>query len=168
MSTMRAPLLTAAITCLSLVLSVSGQAQSLLARPTAQHATVHASSATTTTAAGSAVLLWADVTPDPSIHIYAAGAKEFTPVSIVLTPNASIVAGKARYPKPDGAPVPGASDPPPVYERPFRITVPVTISSKARPGETVTIAGAVNYQACDDRLCYPVAVAPVTWKIAVK
>jgi hypothetical protein len=46
--------------------------------------------------------------------------------------------------------------------------VPVTIKSTAKPGDVVSIAGAVNYQACDDRLCYPVTAAPVAWKITVK
>ena len=30
------------------------------------------------------------------------------------------------------------------------------------------IGGGVTYQACDDRLCYPVNVAPVTWTVTVQ
>jgi hypothetical protein len=46
--------------------------------------------------------------------------------------------------------------------------MPVTIKGTAKPGDVVSIAGAVNYQACDDRLCYPVTAAPVAWKVTVK
>jgi DsbC/DsbD-like thiol-disulfide interchange protein len=145
-----------------------GHAQSLLTRPTIQHATVATSSSAAAAVAGTALTLWADVAPNPSIHIYAEGAKDFSPVSLVIGPNASIGTGKPTYPKPDVAFAPGATDAVPAYTRPFRIAVPVTIMSTAKKGQTVTIAGSVNYQACDDRLCYPVSVAPVTWKVLVR
>jgi hypothetical protein len=32
----------------------------------------------------------------------------------------------------------------------------------------VTVAGTVNYQACDDRVCYPPESAPVMWTVLVK
>ena len=143
-------------------------AQSLLAKPGVQHATVAAAQSTASAALGTALTLWADVTPNPSIHIYAEGAKDFTPVSLVLTPNAAIAAGRPTYPKPGTAIAPGATDAVPAYAQTFRITLPVTIRSTAKPGEVLTVTGAVNYQACDDRLCYPVTVAPVTWKVAVR
>jgi hypothetical protein len=157
-----------AVVLITSSLAAPAFAQSLLAKPTIQHASVAGSSSATSAAPGGAVTLFVDVAPQPAIHIYAAGAKDFTAVSIVLTPNAAVKAGKPAYPKPDAAAAPGAADAVPAYTRPFRIAVPVTIGSTAKKGETVTIAGAVNYQACDDRLCYPVASAPVTWRVAVR
>jgi hypothetical protein len=146
----------------------TGRAQGLLAKPGVQHASVAASANPAAASAGSQVTLWADVTPNPSIHIYAEGAKDFTPVSLVLTPNAGITAGRPKYPKPEAASAPGATDAVPAYKQTFRIAMPVTIKSTAKPGDVVSIAGAVNYQACDDRLCYPVTAAPVAWKVTVK
>lgn len=143
-------------------------AQSLLAKPGVQHATVASAQSVASAASGAAVTLWADVTPNPSIHIYAEGAKDFTPVSLLLTPNAAIAPGKPTYPKPGSAAAPGATDAVPAYAQTFRIGVPVTIRSTAKPGEVLTVAGTVNYQACDDRLCYPVTAAPVVWTISVK
>ena len=86
----------------------------------------------------------------------------------MVMPNGSIKAGKPTYPKPDVATAPGSLDGVPAYKQPFRIAVPVTIAPTAKKGETVTIAGAVNYQACDDRLCYPVTAAPITWQVSVR
>jgi len=146
----------------------AGHAQGLLAKPGVQHASVIATASLAAASAGSVVTLWADVTPNPSIHIYAEGAKDFTPVSLVLTPNAGITTGRAKYPKPDAASAPGATDVVPAYKQAFRIAMPVTIKGTAKPGDVVSIAGAVNYQACDDRLCYPVTAAPVAWKVTVK
>jgi len=146
----------------------AGVAQGLLAKPGVQHASVVATADPAAATAGSVVTLWADVTPNPSIHIYAEGAKDFTPVSLVLTPNAGITAGRPKYPKPDVAAAPGSTDAVPAYKQTFRIAMPVTLKSTAKAGDVVSIAGAVNYQACDDRLCYPVTAAPVAWKVTVK
>jgi hypothetical protein len=146
---------------------ISIHAQSLLAK-SAQHATVTASASAATATAGSSLTLWADVTPNPSIHIYAAGAKDFTPVALAIAAGPQFTPGKAKYPKPDVASAPGALDAVPAYKQPFRIAVPVTITPTAKPGSSIAVAGVVTYQACDDRLCYPVTTAPVNWNITVR
>ncbi|HUR35031.1 MAG TPA: protein-disulfide reductase DsbD domain-containing protein [Vicinamibacterales bacterium] len=144
------------------------EAQGLLARPGPQHASVSAVASAPAAAPGSGVTLWADVTPNRSIHIYAEGASAFTPVSLVLTPNPSVVAGKPKYPRPQVASTPGAVETVPAYTQKFRIVVPVTIKPSAKAGDALTIGGVIHYQACDDRLCYPVTSAPVVWNVLVK
>ena len=144
------------------------RAQSLLPKATVSHATVIASASAVNALPGGTVTLWADVAPNPSIHIYAAGAKDFTPVSLVMTPNAALNLGKATYPKPERASSPGSVDAVPVYRTEFRIAMPVTIKATAKSGDVITVGGAVNYQACDDGLCYPVSSAGVSWQIAVR
>jgi hypothetical protein len=62
----------------------------------------------------------------------------------------------------------GATQAVPVYRKPFRIGQPITIAATAQSGQTLTIAGVINYQACDDKLCYPTAALPVSWTVAVK
>lgn len=153
----------AALACIG-----GADAQSLLPKSTVSHATVVASASADHVAPGGAVTLWADVAPNPSIHIYAAGAKDFTPVSLIVTPQPALSAGKATYPKPERAPSPGSVELVPIYRTAFRIAMPLTIKTTAKPGDVITVGGAVNYQACDDRLCYPVSSAPVSWQLAVK
>jgi hypothetical protein len=143
-------------------------AQSLLLKPAPQHATVVAATSVARVSPGTTLTLWADVTPNPSIHIYAEGAKDFSPVSLKTTPNPSITTGRPTYPKPDVASAPGSTDAVPAYRRPFRIAVPATVKSTAEPGDTITVGGVVSYQACDDRLCYPVTAAPLTWTLSVQ
>ena len=153
---------------LSLVSSASVGAQSLLPKVSPPHATVVVASSASSVTPGGALTLWADVAPYPSIHIYAAGAKDFTPVSLVVVPNAAVSIGKPAYPKSVFQIIGGSTDPVPVYNQAFRIALPATISSTAKRGAAVAVSGAVNYQACDDRLCYPVSSAPVTWTLVVK
>jgi DsbC/DsbD-like thiol-disulfide interchange protein len=143
-------------------------ARQLAPAPTIQHVTVSASSSAASAPPGGVVTLWADVTPKPGIHVYAAGAVDFAPVSLLVTPNAAITTGKASYSKPDVATAQGSTGNVPAYAKPFRITQPVTLRSGLARGETVTVAAAVKYQACDDRLCYPATATSVSWTILVK
>jgi DsbC/DsbD-like thiol-disulfide interchange protein len=134
-------------------------AQSLLSpKTTVQHVTA---SPVVIPGAGGKVTLALDVTPNPGVHVYAAGAHEFTPVSLVLTPRAGVTAGQPAYPKADARPL-AAVDDAPAYYKPFRITQPLTVSAKT--GEVV-VAGVLTYQSCDERVCYPAASLPVTWTV---
>src|SRR3954470_5202760 len=136
-------------------------AQSLLgSKPTVQHVTAAPS---VVRGANGSITLALDVTPNPRIHVYAPGAKDFTAVSLVLTARAEMTAGKPAYPKHDVLAAPG-SDHAPAYAKAFRITQPVTL--KADAPKDVTIGGVLNYQACDDRVCYPALSLPVTWAVA--
>lgn len=153
----------------SALLSTAGSLQTLAPKPSAlQHVTVAAASSAPVVARGRTVTLWADVTPKPNIHVYASDRQGFTPVTLVLTPRPDVKIGKVNYPIPELSSTLGVSDPVPVYRKPFRLAQPITVAATARPGDDLTIAGVVNYQACDDRLCYPVASLPVTWTVSVK
>jgi hypothetical protein len=135
-------------------------AQSLLTPKTAvQHVTAIPS---VVRGANGSVTLALDVTPNPRIHVYAPGAKDFTAVSLVLTPGPQVAPGKPVYPKADVLAAPGSDDAP-AYAKAFRVTQPVTV--KGGTSTELTIAGVLNYQACDDRVCYPVSSLPVTWTL---
>jgi hypothetical protein len=154
------------------LLSVVGVDAQLLGRklPVAQHVSVETSASAPAGAPGKPLTLWVDVTPAPRVHVYAEGANafDFTPVSIVLIPHAAVSAGKPRFPPSQPAPEGGADEKVPIYDKAFRITQPITLRPSAKRGEVVTISGLVNYQACDDRLCYPPASIPVQWTLTVR
>lgn len=140
----------------------------LLSKPTPQHATFAASASVDAVSPGGATTLWVDVVPHRSVHIYAAGATDFLPVALAVSPAPAVTPGKVSYPKPDVATAQGSIGDVPAYSKPFRLALPVTVAKSARPGERLSVSGVVTYQACDERLCYPSSAAPVTWSIAVR
>src|SRR5436853_741750 len=78
--------------------STVASTQSLSPRPpVAQYVTVEPS-ASADAAPGGAVTLWADVTPKRNIHVYAPGAKDFTPIALVPTPNPRVTFAKPQLP----------------------------------------------------------------------
>jgi hypothetical protein len=154
---------------LSLLLTLSDLPQTLTPSSTAnQRVDVVARSSAENILPGQRVELWADVTPKPNIHVYAPGAKGFDAISLIVSPKMGLTFGKPTYPAGTWLPSPGAGGRVPVYTRTFRIMQPLTPGRGSRAGEVVTIAGAVNYQACDDRLCYPTASVPVNWTIRIR
>lgn len=155
---------------LSILLPASLVAQSLNPRAAAlRHATVVSSASASSVARGATVTLWADVTPKPGIHIYAEGAKEFSPVALTLVKLPDVTAAAPKYPSPT-APVSlkATAIDAPAYYTTFRIAQTITIATTAKAGEMIAVQGSVNYQACDDRLCYPVTSEPVSWTVTVK
>ena len=61
-----------------------------------------------------------------------------------------------------------APDPAPAYYAPFRIEQRMSMVKGARLGKSVTVSGALNYQACDAKTCYPATSLPITWTLNVR
>jgi hypothetical protein len=56
-----------------------------------------------------------------------------------------------------------------VYEKPFRLLQDVTLAltpalrQRATAGDTLRLTGSLEYQACDDKVCYRPQAVPVEW-----
>jgi hypothetical protein len=148
--------------------SLSLSAQILDLKPSRmQHAAFTASTGVSGVAPGGTIPLRLDVIPKPTIHIYGPGAKGYLPIALTIAASPAIKPGRAVYPKPQIVFFPALNESTPVYSQPFRVTQPVSVSRDVKPGEMLTITGLVDYQACDDSLCYPPSKATVTWTIPV-
>ena len=141
-------------------------AQLIAPAPKPGHAAILGSPAELSGAAGARLALFVDVTPKPGIHVYAPGTQDYIPITVKLNAQPEIKAGKVAYPKSETMIF--ADEKVPVFQKPFRLTQDVTLDKSAKPGSTVTVSGTVNYQACDDRVCYAPESAPVSWTIMVK
>ena len=130
-----------------------------------KHLTLATTSSAPSAAAGSEVSLYVDVTPKPGIHVYAPGATDFLPIALKLDAASGVTAGALTYPKSQTLDLEGLKIP--VYDKPFRLAQRVTLDRSLKKGETITVTGTVNYQACDDKVCFIPAKAPVRWAIQV-
>jgi DsbC/DsbD-like thiol-disulfide interchange protein len=130
------------------------------------HATVVATPAEVNGTAGGKLALFVDVTPKPTIHVYAPGSEFYIPITVKLNPSPEIKAGKLAYPKSETITL--LDEKVAVFQKPFRLTQDVTLDKAAKPGSKITVTGKVDYQSCDDKVCYPPESAPVTWTVTVK
>lgn len=142
-----------------------------------QTATKHLSVATSgpagAVAPGTRVSLVIDVTPKPEMHIYAPEQKDFIPISLALEANRALKPHAARFPKPEK--YKPLDETQLVYSKPFRIVQDVTVAAtpavleRAKTaGATLTIKGALKYQACDNSICYAPVTVPVAWSISLR
>jgi DsbC/DsbD-like thiol-disulfide interchange protein len=144
--------------------------QAILPDPAASKAPQYISVLTSASAhgvsPGSRVSLFVDVTPHAGIHVYAPGAEHYLPIELSLKGPAGLSAGATVYPKSEK--ILFAQEVVPVYDEPFRLAREVTVPATAKAGDMITIAGVIDYQACDDAICFKPAVVPVTWTLTVK
>jgi DsbC/DsbD-like thiol-disulfide interchange protein len=133
-------------------------------QPGSKHAAIVA--APVEGAAAGKVTLFLDVTPKPGIHVYAPGSKDYIPISVKLDTVAGIKPGKLTYPKSELMTF--GDEKVPVFQKPFRLSQEITLDKSAATTGTVSIAGTVHLQACDDRVCFPPENVPVKWNVTVK
>jgi len=131
-----------------------------------KHLTVSATSSATTAAPGSKVSLFLDITPNPGIHVYAPGAKDYLPIGVTIDPHPGVTVGAVKYPKSDTMVFDGERVP--VYQKAFRLVDEVSLASSLKTTDTMTLTGTVKYQACDDHVCYFPASVPVSWSIKLR
>jgi hypothetical protein len=139
-----------------------------------QHLTVVAGISDGTTAPGERHTLAFDVTPKPRMHVYAPGKHTYQVVRVSLDPQPWLRAGPTRYPASEIYHFAPLDERVEVYLKPFRLERDVTILAtpevrKQLANQTsLTIAGRLEYQACDDKLCYAPQSVPVQWKLELK
>jgi len=123
---------------------------------------------------GTHLTLVADVRLPPDVHVYAPGTQGYKPIQLELDAMPQMEFKPAVYPPSKILYLPAIKEKVPVFEGTFRISQDVKVSSAAafwgslgEEGKTFTIAGKLEYQACDKTICYLPASVPVKWQIQV-
>src|SRR5215208_3231912 len=115
---------------------------------------------------GTRAMLFIDVTPNPNIHVYAPGAKDYIAITVKLEPQPNVKFGKLAYPKSELVTL--LDEKVPVFQKPVRLTQEVTvIGGTLKAGDTIPVKGTVEWQACDDKVCYAPESAPISWALTV-
>lgn len=123
---------------------------------------------------GAAITLYADVTPQPKMHVYAPGQKDYISIELAADDSADYTAAPPKYPAPVDFYYAPLRETVKVYDKPFRIAQEVTLAStpelrkRAAAGETLTITATLDYQACDDAVCYRPDTLTLTWRVPLQ
>ena len=125
-------------------------------------------------APGSIFTVVFDVTPRERMHVYAPGAEGYKIISVTLDPNPLVVTRPMQYPSSEIYYFEPFDERVPVFQRPFRLTqaMAVTTAREHREAlarlESVTITGTLDYQACDDRICFNPQSVPVSYTVTLR
>ena len=139
----------------------------------APHLRLTLSQSDRTVVPGSRLTLAVDVDLPPDVHVYSPGVKGYKPIQLLLHPSGGIEPAPAIYPSSKTLYLQAIKEQVPVFEGKFRITQDVTIpvskvGALLGSANTVSIAGELQYQACDATICYPPTSAAVKWEVKVE
>lgn len=131
------------------------------------HLTATTSSSVSVVAAGDRLSLFVAIVPKPKMHVYAPEQTTYIPVSLQLSPQRDVTARPAIFPKGESLFFAPTSETQIVYSQPFRIELPVTVA-RGRAAGPLAVTATLEYQACDDRVCYVPRKVAVNWALTVR
>jgi hypothetical protein len=127
-----------------------------------------------TVAPGTQFSLVLDVRPARRVHVYAPGVTGYKPIALSVEAQPGLVTRGARYPPSEDYHFKPLNEHVPVYQRPFRIVQDVLIDPSPRSQaalkdvSSLTLRGVLNYQACDDKVCFTPQSVPLTWTVTLR
>lgn len=136
-----------------------------------RHLEVTAAVADKVVSPGSRTSLVFEVTPRPGMHVYAPGKHTYQVVRVALDPQPWLKAQPTRYPPPEIYHFAPLDERVEVYQQPFRLVQDVTVLATAEVQKllagrsSLTLTGKLEYQACDDKICYAPAAVPLSWTV---
>lgn len=135
------------------------------------HLAVQATASDGVVAPGHRITLTFEVTPARGMHVYAPGRHDYQVIRFRLTSEPWLTAHPMDYAPSELYHFVPLDERVETYQRPFTLRQDVTIAAtpdaqKALAGRTsITIGGRLEYQACDDRLCYAPASLPIAFPL---
>ena len=115
-----------------------------------------------------------DVTPRPGMHVYAPGQHSYKVIALQLDAQPLLLARPLKYPASEIYVFKPLNERVEVFQKPFRLVQNVALSASpdARKAlssvKTLSITGALEYQACDDKVCFLPKSVPVTYTVRVR
>ncbi len=153
---------------------LSGVAAAPAIKATTTHLSMTVTISDTEAAPGERLSLVADVSPGKTMHLYAPGKHTYQVVRLELDAQPWLKIHPAVYPASTIYHFKPLDERVEVFDMPFRLRRDVTFlatqdAQKQLGGmATVTLTGAVAYQACDDKICFNPVRVPISFTIALK
>ena len=128
----------------------------------------------TTVALGNRVSLVLDVTPTPGMHVYAPGATGYRVIGLRMTEQPFVRVLPLRFPPSEIYHFEPLDEHVPVYQESFQLAQEIVPEAtreaiQAFDGQdTLTLRGTLEYQACDDAICYNPQSVPLSWTVALR
>ena len=139
-----------------------------------QHVDLRAYSSDADASPGTRFSLVADVTPKRGMHVYAPGATSYRIVSLNIQPQAHVRVMPVTYPPSEIYHFVPLDERVPVYQKPFTLVSEVVVDATAEARKALggmrelVLRGTLDYQACDDKICYNPVSLPLSWTMSLR
>lgn len=138
------------------------------------HLTLTTYPSDTSIAAGNRFSLAVQVQPQPGVHVYAPGASGYKVINLSLTPQPFVRVLPMTYPASQMYFFKPLNERVPVFQKPFTLVQELVLEGTSaaqaayRGKESITLEGSLDYQACDDKMCFNPVSVPLTWTLSLK
>ena len=137
------------------------------------HLTVNTSLSTADVAPGQKLSLSFAVTPKRSMHVYAPGKHDYQVIAVKLDPQPWLKVAPTTYPPSEIYHFKELDEKVETYGKPFTLVQDLTVlntpeAKKALAAGPIKLSGRLEYQACDDKVCYAPSKVPVSFALTVK
>jgi hypothetical protein len=125
-------------------------------------------------ARGNRFALVFDVDPVDGIHVYAPGDHDYRVIGLRMDGQPFVSLPPVEYPPSEIYYFEPFNERVPVYESPFRLVQEVVVEATPeadaalRDLTELTLTGTLEYQACDDAICYNPVAVPLSWNVALR
>ena len=115
-----------------------------------------------------------DVVPHRGVHVYAPGADGYRVVGVRLEPQPWIRALPAKYPASQIYFFKPLNERVPVFQKPFTLLQDIALEgtpqaqAALRGRDSLTVTGTLEYQACDDTICFNPESVPLSWTFTLR
>ncbi|MCC6989123.1 MAG: redoxin domain-containing protein [Acidobacteria bacterium] len=141
---------------------------------TTDHLSMSATISDSVAAPGHRLTIVAEVTPRPAMHLYAPGKHDYQVVKLTLDPQPWLRTHDTVYPASEIYHFKPLDERVEVYSKPFRLRQDVTLLATPEMQKllgslpSATITGALEYQACNDTVCFNPTRVPVSFTVTLK
>jgi DsbC/DsbD-like thiol-disulfide interchange protein len=103
-----------------------------------------------------------EIEPRPGMHVYAPGADDYRIISLEIDEQSALRLLPLRYPASEIYHFLPLNERIPVYQKPFALKLDARAQTSRRE---LAVTGRLEYQACDDKVCFAPVSVPLAWTI---
>ena len=125
-------------------------------------------------APGNRFALAFEIQPHSGIHVYAPGAKDYRVIALKIEPQPFVRLLPMKYPASQIYFFKPLNEQVLVYQKPFTLVQEVILEGTPqaqaafRGKDSVTLNGTLEYQACDDKICFNPTSVPLSWALTLR
>ena len=137
------------------------------------HLTVNTAISSAEITPGQKVSLSFAITPKRNMHVYAPGKHDYQVIAVKLDPQPWMKTAPTSYPPSEIYHFKELDEKVETYGKPFTLVQEVAVlatpeAKKALAASPIKLSGRLEYQACDDKVCYAPTKVPISFVLTVK
>ena len=162
------------VSTILLNLGAGGNSTTAATRLTTDHLEMTTSVSDQTVAPGTVFSLVLEIKPRAGMHVYAPGATDYKVITLSMEPVPWLKLRPVQFPASEIYVFKPLNERVPVYQKSFRLVQELNLDASREAQaqlatmKTLTIKGRVDYQACDDKVCFNPASVPVSWTVNLR